>query len=73
MSCSRSKRRAGAIAKSPSAVKLTWESLHRGLNMTLEESAALGADFFGLVASTEDFRIGREAFLAKTKPGFKGR
>ena len=60
------------LAKSPSAVKLTWEALHRGLNMTLEESAALGADFFGLVASTEDFRIGTRAFVDKTKPSYVG-
>jgi enoyl-CoA hydratase len=60
------------LAKSPSAVKLTWEALHRGLNMTLEESAALGADFFGLVASTEDFRIGTRAFVDKTKPRYVG-
>ena len=26
------------LAQSPSAVRLTWEALHRGLNMTLEES-----------------------------------
>ena len=60
------------LAKSPSAVKLTWEALHRGLNMTLEESAALGADFFGLVASTEDFRIGTRAFVDKTRPSYVG-
>ncbi|KFB68584.1 enoyl-CoA hydratase-related protein [Candidatus Accumulibacter vicinus] len=55
------------LAKSPSAVQLTWEALHRGLNMTLEESALLGADFFGLVASTEDFRIGTQAFVNKAR------
>lgn len=60
------------LAKSPSAVRLTWEALHRGLNMTLEESASLGADFFGLVASTEDFRIGTRAFANKTKPSYVG-
>lgn len=60
------------LAQSPSAVKLTWEALHRGLNMTLEESADLGADFFGLVASTQDFRIGTQAFAAKTKPHYVG-
>ncbi len=60
------------LAKSPSAVRLTWEALHRGLNMTLEESAALGADFFGLVAATEDFRIGTRAFVDKTKPRYVG-
>jgi enoyl-CoA hydratase len=60
------------LALSPSAVRLTWEALHRGLNMTMEESAALGADFFGLVASTEDFRIGTTAFVEKKKPAYVG-
>lgn len=61
------------LAQSPVAVKLTWEALHRGLNMTLEESTALGADYFGLVASSEDFRIGTKAFLEKKKPEFIGK
>ncbi|RZI42438.1 enoyl-CoA hydratase [Herbaspirillum sp. HC18] len=61
------------LEQSPSAVRLTWEALHRGLNMTLEESAELGADFFGLVAATEDFRIGTRAFTEKTRPAYIGR
>ncbi|KEQ22431.1 enoyl-CoA hydratase/isomerase family protein [Paenibacillus tyrfis] len=61
------------LAQSPIAVTLTWEALHRGLNVTLEESAHLGADFFGLIASTEDFRTGTKAFIEKTKPEYKGK
>ncbi|WP_420472613.1 enoyl-CoA hydratase/isomerase family protein [Noviherbaspirillum sp. ST9] len=61
------------LSQSPHAVRLTWEALHRGLNMTLEESAALGADFFGLVAATEDFRIGTTAFVEKTRPVWTGK
>ncbi|WP_254495130.1 enoyl-CoA hydratase/isomerase family protein [Brevibacillus sp. RS1.1] len=61
------------LAQSPIAVTLTWEALHRGLNVTLEESAHLGADFFGLIASTEDYRTGTKAFIEKTKPEYKGR
>lgn len=61
------------LEQSPSAVRLTWEALHRGLNMTLEESAELGADFFGLVAATEDFRTGTRAFVEKTRPVYTGR
>jgi len=59
--------------QSPVAVRMTWEALHRGMNMTLEESALLGADTFGLVATTEDFRAGTKAFLEKASPSFTGR
>lgn len=61
------------LAQSPVAVALSWEALHRGLNMSLEESTALGADFFGLVAATEDFRTGTRAFIEKTRPTYIGR
>ncbi|RAT94547.1 enoyl-CoA hydratase/isomerase family protein [Brevibacillus sp. Leaf182] len=61
------------LSQSPLAVKLTWDAIHRGSNLTVEESALLGADYFGLVASTEDFREGTKAFLDKTKPHFTGR
>lgn len=60
------------LAQSPIAVRLTWEALHRGLNMTIEESAQLGADYFGLVASTADFRIGTGAFIEKKKATYSG-
>lgn len=61
------------LSNAPLAVNFTWEAMHRGLNMTLEEAAQLGADYFGLVASTEDFRAGTEAFLDKKKPVLKGK
>ncbi|MDQ2695224.1 MAG: enoyl-CoA hydratase-related protein [Pseudomonadota bacterium] len=60
------------LDQSAPAVRLTWEALHRGLNLTLEESALLGADYFGLAAGTDDFRIGTKAFLEKTRPAFTG-
>jgi enoyl-CoA hydratase len=53
------------LANAPVAVRLTWEALHRGLDLTLAESASLGADCFGLVATTHDFRVGTQAFLEK--------
>src|SRR3990172_8857102 len=37
------------LSQSPIAVRMTWEAIHRGLNLTLEESTLLGADYFGLV------------------------
>lgn len=61
------------LSQSAIAVRMTWEAIHRGLNLTLEESTLLGADYFGLVASTEDFRAGTKSFLEKTSPSFKGK
>jgi len=61
------------IGFSPIAVKLTWDAIHRGRDLTLEESTLLGADMFGLVASSEDFRIGIKAFLEKTRPAYTGK
>jgi enoyl-CoA hydratase len=61
------------LSRSTSAVRLTWEAVHRGLNLTLEESTLLGADYFGLAAATEDFRTGTRSFLEKTTPSFSGR
>ncbi|MDX5444875.1 MAG: enoyl-CoA hydratase-related protein [Zoogloeaceae bacterium] len=51
------------LVQYPTAVRLSWEALHRGLNMSLEESAALGADYFGLAATTVEFRQGTRRFL----------
>ena len=61
------------LAQAPVSVSMTWEAIHRGLNLTLEESTLLGADYFGLVASTEDFREGTKSFLEKTTPSFGGK
>ncbi|MBI3526215.1 MAG: enoyl-CoA hydratase/isomerase family protein [Betaproteobacteria bacterium] len=61
------------LAQAPVAVSMTWEAIHRGLNLTLEESALLGADYFGLVASTEDFRAGTKSFVEKTSQVFSGK
>jgi enoyl-CoA hydratase len=52
---------------------VTGEAMHRGLNLTLEESVQLGGDYFGSVASTDDFRIGTKAFVEKTTPKYTGK
>ncbi len=57
----------------PVAVNMTWDAIHRGLDLSIDESAKLGADYFGLIASTEDFRNGTQAFLKKQKVEFHGR
>jgi len=58
------------LQNSPVAVNLTWQAMHRGLELPLAESAKLGADYFGLAATTMDFREGTKAFLNKEKPEF---
>ncbi len=47
------------------AVALTWEGLHRGADLPLDASTALGADCFALAASSEDFKHGTRAFIDK--------
>jgi len=61
------------LENAPLAVQLTWQAIHRGLDATVEESTRIGADYFGLVATTEDFREGTHAFLQKRTPRYKGR
>src|SRR5262249_11487143 len=60
------------LSRAPIAVAMTWEALHRGASLGADESARLGADYFGLVAATEDFREGTRAFIEKTTPVFSG-
>ena len=61
------------LQNAPVAVNLTWDAIHRGLDLPIDESAKLGADYFGLVATTEDFRDGTKAFLQKHKAEFHGK
>lgn len=61
------------LENAPVAVNLTWEAIHRGLDLPIDESAKLGADYFGLVATTDDFRAGTDAFLKKQKPRYYGK
>lgn len=51
------------LAQYPEAVRLSWEALHRGLDLSLDASAALGADYFALAATTGEFRVGTRRFL----------
>lgn len=60
------------LQNSQVAVNLTWEAMHRGLDLSIDESARLGADYFGLVAATQEFRQGTEAFLKKGKAKGEG-
>ncbi len=61
------------LRNAPIATNLTWDAVHRGLDLPIDESARLGADYFGLVASTEDFRSGTNGFLKKEAVKFQGK
>lgn len=61
------------LLQAPISVKMTWEAIHRGMDLSLNESALLGADYFGLVASSEDFREGTQSFMQKKRPVYKGK
>lgn len=61
------------LQNAPIATNLTWDAVHRGVEMSLDESAKLGADYFGLVASTEDFKSGTKSFLRKETVSFQGK
>ncbi|HEX7044255.1 MAG TPA: enoyl-CoA hydratase-related protein [Burkholderiales bacterium] len=60
------------LMQAPLAVKLSWEALHRGLDVGIEQSAMLGADYFGLVAASDDFRAGTAAFIEKRRAVYTG-
>lgn len=61
------------LCQAPLAVQMTWEAMHRGMDLSLDEAARLGADYFGLVAATDDFKEGTTSFIRKKKPVFKGK
>jgi enoyl-CoA hydratase len=61
------------LRHAPLAANFTWDAIHRGLDLSIDESARLGADYFGLVASTEDFRSGTKGFLEKKTVEFQGK
>jgi enoyl-CoA hydratase len=61
------------LANGPIAVGLALESTSRGLEMPLDQALALEANFFGLLAATEDMREGTRAFLERREPTFRGR
>ncbi len=61
------------IQNAPIATSFTWDAIHRGLDLASDESTKLGADSFGLIASTEDFRNGTNGFLKKESVTYKGK
>ncbi|MBX3453055.1 enoyl-CoA hydratase-related protein [Ferrovibrio sp.] len=64
---------AGRLAEGPPvALALTKQALARG-PQPLDALLAMEADMQGVLFGTEDLAEGRDAFLAKRKPVFKGR
>jgi enoyl-CoA hydratase len=59
-------------ANAPIALSLIKEAVRRGLTGSLEEGLEIEADLFGMAVSTQDFKEGTAAFLAKRKPKFQG-
>lgn len=57
----------------PLAIQLCIEAVDTALEVTLDEGLLLEANYFGLLASTQDMREGMAAFLEKRKANFTGR
>ena len=60
------------LANAPLAIANVIEAVNRGYDATLDDALALEATAFGLLASTEDKRIGTRAFLEKVSARFTG-
>jgi len=63
----------GILAMGPLAVRLSMEAVDRGLEMSLDEGLLLEANYFGLLAATQDTKEGLTAFLEKRSAKFQGR
>ena len=61
------------LAQGPVAVALCIEAVDRGLDMSLDAGMVLEANYFGLLAATEDMTEGMKAFLEKRAPVFRGK
>ncbi len=59
--------------KSAVIMKYAMESVHRGLQISLQEGLNLEANLFGLCCATDDKKEGTRAFLEKRKPHFQDR
>jgi enoyl-CoA hydratase len=60
-------------AQAPVAIRYIIAAINKGMDMPFAEGAVFEATLFGLVAATDDWREGTQAFLDKRKAEFKGR
>jgi enoyl-CoA hydratase len=68
------KELAGRLAgQAPIAVKMTIDSVNRGLETTIDEGLEIEADNSVIVSKTEDAMEGTMAFMEKRAPDFKGK
>ncbi|MEO8199809.1 MAG: enoyl-CoA hydratase-related protein [Gemmatimonadota bacterium] len=61
------------LENGPLALRVCIEAVDSALETTLDEGLLLEANYFGLLASTQDMREGMAAFLEKRKANFTGR
>jgi enoyl-CoA hydratase len=61
------------LENGPLALRVCIEAVDSALEATLDEGLLMEANYFGLLASTEDMREGMAAFLEKRKAQFKGK
>jgi enoyl-CoA hydratase len=61
------------IENGPLALQVCIEAVDSALDASVDEGLLLEANYFGLLASTQDMREGMAAFLEKRKANFTGR
>ena len=60
-------------SKAPIALRYTKETIHRGMDVTLEQGLRLEAGLYLLLHTTKDRVEGIHAFLEKRAPKFEGK
>jgi enoyl-CoA hydratase/carnithine racemase len=60
-------------SKAPIALRYAKESVHQGMDLTLEQGLKLEADLYLLLHTTKDRTEGIRAFREKKTPRFEGK
>ncbi len=61
------------LSKAPLSVRYVLESIHQGIEVTLDQALEIEAENFGKSCASEDMKEGITAFLEKRPAHFKGR